>query len=138
MSQISKRRIHPKVEEKIRRLLVESVALCRDQQVAANFLDVLLTSTEKIMIAKRIAIALMLIKGYSAAEIDEKLKVSLTTIASVKTWLDLKGKEYLGLLNELVKQDERGEQEATTLRAEAESFWSLPPKTNWKDQRRDQ
>lgn len=137
MSQVSKRLLWPDVEEKIRSLLVECIAKCRDQQVAANFVDVLLTDTEKLMIAKRISIALMLVKGYSAPEIDEKLKVSLGTIYIVKAWLDAKGAQYRDLLVEIAHQDEAQEKEHKFLLDEARNStprWG----TNWREAKKQQ
>lgn len=137
MSQISKRLLKPEVEEKIRGLLVECVNRCRDQQTTANFIDVLLTDTEKTMIAKRIAIALMLLKGYSPVEIDEKLKVSLGTIYTVQGWLAYKGAEYKSLLVEIVREDEGREKEHKLAVWEAEETtprWG----TSWKSEKQRQ
>ena len=90
------------------------------------------------MIAKRIAIALMLIKGYTTIEIDEKLKVSLTTVFMVKAWLDTKGIEYKKILEDIVKQDQGQEEEYQNRVAEAESFLSLRPGVSWKSLRKEQ
>lgn len=138
MSQVSQRFLRPDVKAKIERLLIECIARCSSQQAAANFVDVLLTSTEKLMIAKRIAIALMLVKGYGAGEIDAKLKVSVATIYSVKAWLEAKGGEYRSLLEEIAQEDRGQAQEREQLVNEAQSFFSLRPGTNWKQQRREQ
>mgnify|MGYP001612181817 CR=1 FL=1 len=139
MARVSQRRVQPEVENKIYQLLVECVASCRNQNAAGNFIDVLLTKTEKLMIGKRIAIALMLIKGNTPSEIDEKLKVSQTTAYTVKTWLDEKGKEYRQLLKEIADRDESQQSRYQDLREEAEGGF-LPPRpgTNWKELKRNQ
>lgn len=137
MAQISKRWLRPDVENKIRGLLVECVAKCRDQKAASNFIDVLLTDTEKIMIAKRIAIALMLIKGNKAEEIDDRLKVSLGTIYTVKAWLDDKGKEYRDMLISIAKLDISQSREHSDLLDEALNStprWG----TSWKEAKKIQ
>ena len=137
MAQVSKRWLRPDVERKIRGLLVECVARCRDQQSASNFIDVLLTDTEKLMIAKRIAVALMLIKGNKAEEIDDKLKVSLGTVYTVKAWLNDKGREYLDLLIEIAKRDISQSKKHTDLLDEALN--SIPRwGTDWKEAKRNQ
>lgn len=139
MSRVSRRWLEPKVAEKIYRLLVECVTDCTDQQAAGNFIDVLLTKTEKLMIGKRIAIALMLVKGHSPAEIDEKLKVSLTTVYTVKAWLEEKGAEYYTLLEGIARRDERQKKQHRDLQADAEGG-ILPPRPgiDWKAYKRGQ
>ena len=138
MSQVSRRWLTPNVEAKINHLLIECIAGCADQQAAANFVDVLLTKTERTMIAKRVAIALMLVKGHSADDIDEKLKVSVATVYTVKAWLDSKGAEYRTLLEKIARKDEGQQKEQERLKDEATSFFALRPKANWREQRREQ
>lgn len=140
MSRVSRRLLDRDVEEKIYRLLVECVAESKDQNAAGNFIDILLTKTEKLMIGKRIAIALMLVKGYSPIEIDEKLKVSQATVYTVRSWLDEKGAEYYDLLRKIAHRDEGQEKEHRQLRWEADHNGIFPPRrgTNWKEQKRKQ
>lgn len=139
MPQISRRWLKPEVENKIHRLLVECIRESKDEQTAGNFIDVLLTKTEKMMIGKRIAIALMLIKGHTPPEIDEKLKVSLTTIYTVKTWFEEKGKEYWRLLKKIADRDEIDEKEYRRLVDDAKGgILPPPPGRNWKDYKRRQ
>lgn len=138
MPQISKRYVKPAVKEKIDNLFIECIAECRNQKEAANFINVLLTRTEKTVIAKRVAIALMLTKGYTAAEIDEKLKVSQATVYTVKYWLEDKGSELNKILANIAERDERQRLDNQDLQREAESILPPPPGTNWKNYRRSQ
>lgn len=139
MARVSRRFIRPDVEQKIHQLLVECVSESKDQRSAGNFVDVLLTKTEKLMIGKRIAIALMLIKGRDPAEIDEKLKVSQTTVYTVKAWLEEKGNEYRALLKRIADRDETAEKEHHHLVEDAEESMLLPPAgQNWKSIKRRQ
>ena len=135
MPQISKRFVKPAVKEKIDNLFIECIAACRNQNEAANFINVLLTKTEKTVIAKRVAIALMLTKGYTATEIDEKLKVSQATVYTVKYWLEDKGSEINAILSNIAKRDERQESDNLDLQREAGSILLPPPGTNWKNYR---
>lgn len=137
MAQVSKQLISPLIEAKIRNLLVDCIRRCQDQDSAADFVDDLLTDTEKTMIAKRVAIALMVLKGYSSEDIEQKLKVSSATVWRVKTWLMVKGKGYRALLAGVIKQDERQQKEhIEALREARESMprWG----TNWKEAKRRQ
>lgn len=138
MSRVSRRWLDRDVEEKIHRLLVQCVTESKNQQIAGNFIDVLLTKTEKLMIGKRIAIALMLVKGDSPMEIDEKLKVSLTTVYTVKAWLEEKGAEYHELLLDIAHRDEAQEKTHHELQRDAEEPSIFPPRrgTNWKADKR--
>lgn len=135
MSQLSQRLLSPPIEAKIHNLLIKCIVQTADPQAAANFIDVLVTRTEKTMIAKRIAIALMLIKGHTAHDIDEKLKVSVATVYTVKAWLESRGKEYYSLLEHLAKEDEQQEKAHQDAIDDAQSFFTLTPHTNWKGQR---
>ena len=138
MPQISKRFVKPAVKEKIDNLFIECIAECRNQKEAANFINVLLTKTEKTVIAKRVAIALMLTKGYTATEIDERLKVSQATVYTVKYWLEDKGSEINKILSNIAKRDDRQESENLDLQREAGSILPPPPGINWKSYRHSQ
>lgn len=134
MARVSQRWLQPEVEDKIYQLLLECVTESKDKQSAGNFIDVLLTKTEKLMIGKRIAIALMLIKGHTPPEIDEKLKVTQTTVYTVKTWLEEKGKEYWKLLKKISDRDDIDEKEHRRRLDEARGgILPPPPGTNWKE-----
>lgn len=139
MARVSRRFIQSDVENKIHQLLVECVSESKDQRSAGNFIDVLLTKTEKLMIGKRIAIALMLMKGKTPQEIDEKLKVSQTTVYTVKTWMEEKGNEYQKLLKQIADRDEAAAGEHRRLLGEAQGSMFLPPAgRSWKAEKRRQ
>jgi len=105
MSQVSSQYIDNKVKRKIERLFSYCIKQCRDDNTVAEFVDDLLTPTEKIMLAKRVAIALMILKKNTYEEIKNKLKVSKSTIWKVSTWLSAKGKGYRKLLSEVIKTE---------------------------------
>lgn len=137
MSQVSKRFLHKKVEDRILDLFWTSLSSLPTKQKVALFLDDLLTPTEKIMLSKRLAIAFMLMKGHNYPTINERLKVSDPTIWNVRTGLSLSGKGYKMVIKEIMNQEKW------------EKFWQnidnffeeiLPPRygTNWKEARRKQ
>lgn len=131
MSHISQLFLKPAVKNKIMSLLPECIADCQDQQTAASFIDDLLTSTEKVMINKRIAIALMILKGYRTRDVEEILKVSLPTIYNVKQWLEYKGSGYRKLLENIIEKDKKLQEQHNQLQWEAENTTPLPG-INWK------
>ncbi|MBI2310037.1 hypothetical protein HYU89_04005 [Candidatus Collierbacteria bacterium] len=138
MAQVSVQYIKPEVKEKLQSLLVDCINRCAQASLAADFVDDLLTNTEKIMISKRIGVALMLLKHVGAREISDKLKVSFPTIYRVKTWLEVKGSGYRTLLETILKEDAAKQRSHQSALEETESspLWFGP--TNWKSQRRRQ
>lgn len=138
MAQVSRRLISPVVQKKIQALFLDCVMRCQNQDTAAAFIDALLTDTEKIMIAKRVAIALMILKGRTAEEIQDILKVSGQTVWTVRGWLAAKGSGYHTVLEEVIKRDryqERAHQDALD-DTQSSALWF--GKTNWKEKRRQQ
>lgn len=77
---------------------------------AAHFLKDLLSRQEAEMLAKRIEIAKLLIKGFTYGEIQKMLKVSHGTIARVNQWLATSGEGYR-LVVERVKEEKFEAQE---------------------------
>lgn len=52
------------------------------------FLKEFFSKTERVMLSKRLAIALLLSNGYSYRDIRKILKVSFPTVRTVQFWLD--------------------------------------------------
>jgi uncharacterized protein YerC len=70
-----------------------------------DFFNDLLTPTERIVLAKRLAIAILLAKGYGYAAIRKTLHVSPPTIATVSIALRYKGEGYRRVVNKLLKEE---------------------------------
>lgn len=83
MTHVSKLKISEKVTQEIENNFIESVVKAKNKTDAAKFLEEILTATEKTMIAKRIAVILMIDKGASFRSIQKTLKVSPATISDV-------------------------------------------------------
>lgn len=135
MPRVSRKILHPTVKAKIHELLLDCISRCRDQKTTARFIDDLLTETEKVMIAKRIAVALMILKGHPSIKIEETLKVSGQTIWLVRAWLTAKGEGYRQLLKEVIERDERQEKEHEQVLWEARETtprWG----SNWRSAKR--
>lgn len=136
MTQVSKRFLQKEAEERILDLFWTSLSSASKEQIAL-FLDDLLTPTEKIMLAKRLAIAFMLLKNYDYETINERLKVSDPTIWNVRTSLAYKGKGYKMIIEKIMSK-ERWEK----FWGELDLFFTqiIPPRpgTNWTEVRRKQ
>lgn len=136
MAQVSSQYIKPEVKDKLQSLLVNCISRCSQVSLAADFVGDLLTDTEKVMISKRIGIALMLLKRVGAREISDKLKVSFPTIYKVKTWLNVKGSGYRSLLESILKEDAAMQRTHQSALEETESSVLWFGKTSWKNKRR--
>ena len=91
MSQVSRRFVSKKTEERILNLFVSAVVLVQTPKSAVSLIDDLLTPTEKVMLSKRFSIAFMLLEGYDYDQIQVALKVSSATVGRVALWLKTKG-----------------------------------------------
>ena len=100
MSQISKLKLNKKVQEDILKNLFISISKINKDELSKVFLEDLLTRTEKIVLAKRLAIALLLESGRSYSEIKDIVKVSASTISTVNNSLN-NGKGYREIIKKL-------------------------------------
>lgn len=137
MAQISKRFLNKRVEERILDLFWTSLSSLSTKEKVALFLNDLLSPTEKTMLSKRLAIAFMLMKEHDYPTINDRLKVSDSTIWNVKMNLVHRGKGYKMAIEQIMSKEKW------------EKFWEdldnffteiLPPRygTNWKEVRRKQ
>ncbi len=78
------------------------VSKLKTPKEAEKFFKDLLTPSESLMLTRRIAIAKMLLKGFTFDEITKKLKVGANTINNVNRWLFT---GFGGYLNELKNKD---------------------------------
>ncbi|MBI2074656.1 MAG: hypothetical protein HYT83_02325 [Candidatus Levybacteria bacterium] len=87
MTKVSKRILNKTLENYIFELFIQTIANLKDKNEIQNFIKDLLSPPEQIMLVKRLAIAILLQKGYTYTQIDNTLKVSRTTIMNVSYWL---------------------------------------------------
>ena len=73
------------------------------------FLGNLLTRTEKIMLAKRISIAVLLAKGYSYPSIRQMLRVTPSTISNVSLNLKYSDKGYRKIVEKILRDEKMNE-----------------------------
>lgn len=83
MSQISKRILNTRLEERILDLFINAIMGLQTPLEVKNFIEDFFSPTEKIMMIKRLAIAILLSKGHTYEQIDHTLKVSKPTIMKV-------------------------------------------------------
>lgn len=105
MTQVSKYPLSKNTEQRLYSLFWETIAELNSPAKSEEFFNDLLTPTEKVMLAKRLAIAVMLIKGYEYASIRSIINVSPSTIGSVSLWLKYSGKGYRDTVEKLLKKE---------------------------------
>ncbi len=106
MTQVSKYPITDSIYRRITEIFTKSLVKVTTDDEATQFIDDFLSPTEKIMLAKRLAIAFLLEKGYEFREITKVLRVSLATVARVSLMRKVGGKGYQKIINRLLREEE--------------------------------
>ncbi len=109
MTQVSKYPIREDVYQRILNIFLKTLINIQREDEALEFISEFLTPTEKIMLAKRLAIALLLKKGYDYQAIKAILRVSQGTVTHVNTFLKFGAQGYHRILDKIIK-DERIEE----------------------------
>lgn len=122
MSQVSKYPISEKVYLRCWEIFVKSLAKFKSNSDTELLINDLFTPTERIMLAKRLAIASLLMKGFQCREIKSVLKVSATTIAMINKNLFFGNGGMKKIIENILKDEKLGEQ----LNQIAQSLLSLP------------
>lgn len=94
MPRVSKNKLDNKTFYQISEKLFKAAKYLKSEKEAAQFFSDLLTKTERIMLAKRLSIIIMLEAGYPFKVINEVLKVSEGTISAMRERLDRGGDGY--------------------------------------------
>lgn len=105
MAQVSSKPLKKEINEQVFELLLRIFTQTYSRKKAIEFLDDLLSPTEKVVLAKRLAIALLLEKGYGYEEVERILHVSMSTIASVNIKLKHKGEGYRYFVSRALKEE---------------------------------
>jgi uncharacterized protein YerC len=109
MAQISKKSLDRDIEEAVSDLFLKSLSEVDDRTEIAFLLQDLLTSTEKSIISKRLAVAFMLRRGFDHRTIANVLKVSTPTVWRMNEKLKQKGSGMRILFNRLEADPKWGE-----------------------------
>lgn len=89
MAQVSGRKIDERDWERMWEKLVYAVGTNRSVEAAGLLLGGLLTSTERVMMTKRLMAMLLLISGWEVVVVAERLKLSTATVYKIKTRLEI-------------------------------------------------
>jgi len=105
MPQVSRYPVSSEVEKRMYEILVETISNLRDVEEIESFLDEFISPVEKIMLAKRMAIAVLLAKGYDYNSIKKILRVTPTTISSISIALKYSKRGYKGAVNKILRSE---------------------------------
>lgn len=105
MPQVSKRTLSKNVQKKMFSILFKSLARLSDPSDIQKLLFDLLGPVEQTMLAKRLAIAILLAKGYQYETIKNILKVSQETIARVNITLNYQGEGYKMVVGKALRDE---------------------------------
>lgn len=105
MPHVSKKKLNQDVLDGISVQLTKIFKLSFEKESTELFVEEFFTNTEKIMLAKRLSVILLLGKGMPQDLICEKLKMSPSTISKIS--FDLKRGKYDSILNIADKDQNR-------------------------------
>ena len=120
--QVSKAKIDKKTEKQVFKKLYQVLADLRRPEEVEKFLEDVLTKAERLTLAKRLAIAVYLVKGKSYETIRNDLKVSSATIAAVQNMME-KGGAGFSLAVERIEADEWAEEWVKKLKGMWQKVW---------------
>lgn len=92
MTHVSKKKIKKDVANELADQFLTFLALARTKQDARVLAHELLSQTERVMLAKRLAIVILLVRRYSFTQIEETLGVTRQTV--VRLWRETKNGRY--------------------------------------------
>lgn len=103
MPHVSRRKLHTSALDQLFDKLGQAVTKLKNRAEIDLFFNDLLTHTEKIMLAKRLAIVVLLEKGFTFAQISSVLKVSEGTIFLMRERLNRGGNGFRLIIQRLEK-----------------------------------
>lgn len=136
MTQISRIPIRKEIEKRMFEVFLESIAMVRTPDQVEKLVTDLLSPTEKVMLAKRLSIALLLYKQYDQRLISKLLRVGLETVSKVSRALKTGTGGYGMVTASILKQEKYQNflQKIDDLLADL-----FPPRhrnwTNWRKER---
>lgn len=105
MPHVSRRKLKKNIEENLTATLELVLARLTKEEEIKGFLLSLLSPTERLMIAKRLAVAVLLKEGLPDTHISSTLYVTRDTVSRMRLFLEARGQGYDFALQKL--QDEK-------------------------------
>ncbi len=105
VAQVSKHPLSKAVEARVFEVLFKAIADLNSSKEIEEFLEEFLTPVERVMLAKRLSIAVLLAKGYNYDSIRRILRVSPSTISRVAVNFQFMGRGYRRVVERLLKDE---------------------------------
>lgn len=105
MTLVSRYKLRPEVWSKVFNLFTTSLSSIKNKDNVEVFLNDFLSPTERIILAKRFAIAVLLAKGNNYEQIKSLLHVTSATISKVNESLKYNEKGINETIKEVLKKD---------------------------------
>lgn len=107
MPQVSRHRLSKQIEEKLVKNLNLVLSAISKHEEMFTFLNALLTNTERLMLAKRLAIIVLITDGISDSQIANMLHVTRMTVAKMRYFLEARGQEGYRIALSKIARDKR-------------------------------
>ena len=104
MPHVSRNRLAKKTEKELIRTLNFVFTKIKNADDMLAFSTALLTDTEKLMLAKRLAIVVLLEKGFPDSQIAETLHVTRITVSKMRYFYEARGEGFKLALKKLEEQ----------------------------------
>lgn len=104
MPQVSRNELDPKTEKELSDSLTFIFSSIDQKQPMEDFLSALLTPTEKVMLAKRLAVVIYINEGLNDTEITDALHLTRMTVAKLRYYYEARGQGFKHALTALEKK----------------------------------
>lgn len=105
MTKVSRLPLREDIWQRIFDLFIETTISIKDRKKLQRFIDDLYSPTEKIMLAKRLACAVMIAKGSNYQSIKRVLRITDPTIAKMSVLVKYKGDGLTPIIEEILRKD---------------------------------
>lgn len=107
MPHVSRYKLPKKIEQELIKNLNLVLSTISKHEDMLTFLNALLTDTEKLMLAKRLAIIILISEGLPDSHIATKLNVTRMTVAKMRYFYEARGKKGYGVALSKIASDKR-------------------------------
>ena len=104
MPKLSQNQLSASMQNEITSALFRTLSKAGSDELLREFLNDLLTPTEKLMLSKRLMAAIMLQRGYSYSAVSQALKMSKATISVLQRDLKKGGEGHRKVFEKYFKQ----------------------------------
>lgn len=133
MTQISRYPVRKVIEDRMFEVFLDSIAMVKARDQVRMLIDDLFSHTERVMLAKRLSIALLLLKQYDQRSISKLLRVGLETVSRVSRALRTGTGGYSMVASAIIRQEKYHEWLEKIDDALAELF---KPHRDWRSWRK--